>query len=53
MIAQNSRKINVMGYVPKLFEAIFMKILSRNKAEGTGFEPVPPFQENGFRNRRF
>lgn len=22
-------------------------------AEGTGFEPVPPLRENGFRNRRF
>ena len=23
------------------------------KAEDTGFEPVPPLRENGFRNRRF
>ena len=27
--------------------------LQRAKAEGTGFEPVPPLRENGFRDRRF
>ena len=26
---------------------------SETKAEDTGFEPVPPLRENGFRNRRF
>lgn len=28
-------------------------IVSGYSAEGTGFEPVPPLRENGFRDRRF